>query len=119
MTTRTTTNTVTFAHPFLLKGIDRILPAGDYRVVTDEELIEGVSFPVYRRVSTMIFVPGQNASSVEMVAIDPQEAPGVSGAGPKPWRLVFEIKAREASIAGCMVLQLPSLPLPGHTPDHS
>jgi len=62
MTTRTTTKTVTFAHPFLLKGIDRILPAGDYRVVTDE-----------RRVSTMIFVPGQNASSVEMVAIEPQE----------------------------------------------
>ena len=59
MTTRTTTKTVTFAHPFLLKGIDRILPAGDYRVVTDEELIGGVSFPVYRRVSTMIFVPGQ------------------------------------------------------------
>lgn len=50
MTTRTNTKTVTFAHPFLLKGIDRILPAGDYRVVTDEELIEGVSFPVYRRV---------------------------------------------------------------------
>jgi hypothetical protein len=73
MTTRTTTKTVTFAHPFLLKGIDRILPAGDYRVVTDEEPIEGVSFPVYRRVSTMIFVPGQNASSVEMVAIDPEE----------------------------------------------
>ena len=57
----------------LAEGIDRILPAGDYRVVTDEELIEGVSFPVYRRVSTMIFIPGQNASSVEMVAIDPQE----------------------------------------------
>jgi hypothetical protein len=41
--------------------------------VTDEELIDRLSFPVYRRVSTMIFVPGQNASSVEMVAIDPQE----------------------------------------------
>ena len=73
MTTRTTTNTVTFAHPFLLKGIDRILPAGDYRVVTDEELIEEVSFPVYRRVSTMIFVPAEShqASSTEMVTIDP------------------------------------------------
>ena len=35
--------------------------------------LDGLSFPVYRRVSTMIFVPGQNASSVEMVAIDPQE----------------------------------------------
>jgi hypothetical protein len=27
----------------LLKGIDRMLPAGAYRVVTDEELIEGIS----------------------------------------------------------------------------
>ena len=73
MTTRTNGRIVTFAHRFLLKGVDRELPAGDYRVVTDEELIEGLSFPVYRRVSTMIFVPGQSTSSVEMVAIDPQE----------------------------------------------
>jgi hypothetical protein len=35
----------------------RILAAGDYRVVTDEELIEELSFPVYRCVATMIFVP--------------------------------------------------------------
>jgi hypothetical protein len=75
MTTRTSGKTVTFSHPFLLKGIDRILAAGDYRVVTDEELIEQLSFPVYRRVATMIFVPAdsQNASSVEMVAIDPRD----------------------------------------------
>lgn len=73
MTTRANDKIVIFARPFLLKGVDRELPAGNYRVVTDEELIEGLSFPVYRRVSTLIFVPGQNASSVEMVAIDPQE----------------------------------------------
>ena len=43
--------------------------------MTDEELIEELSFPVYRRVATMIFVPAEThrASSVEMVAIDPQE----------------------------------------------
>jgi hypothetical protein len=29
-------------------------------VVTDEELIEELSFPVYRRVATMIFVPAQS-----------------------------------------------------------
>jgi hypothetical protein len=58
MTVRTNSKTVTFAHPFLLKGVDRILAAGDYQVVTDEELIEELSFPVYRRVATMIFVPG-------------------------------------------------------------
>ncbi len=75
MATRTSTKTVTFAHPFLLKGVDRILGAGDYRVVTDEERIEELSFPVYRRVATMIFVPAASgrASSVEMVAIDPRD----------------------------------------------
>ena len=66
---------MSFARPFLLKGIDRVLAAGQYKVVTDEELIEELSFPVYRRVATMIFVPAdsQNSSSVEMVAIDPRD----------------------------------------------
>jgi len=74
MTVRTSSKTVTFAHPFLLKGVDRILAAGDYRIVTDEELIEELSFPVYRRVATMIFVPAESGSaSVEMVTIDPQD----------------------------------------------
>ena len=75
MIARSLSKTVVFRQPFLLKGIDRTLPAGDYRVVTDEELIEGISFPVYRRVSTMIFVPAQShrASSVEMVTIDPKD----------------------------------------------
>jgi hypothetical protein len=59
----------------LLTGVDRILAAGDYRVVTDEELIQDLSFPVYRRVATMIFVPAdsRNSSAVEMVAIDPRD----------------------------------------------
>ena len=74
MTIRTSSKTVTFAHPFLLKGVDRILAAGDYRIVTDDELIEELSFPVYRRVATMIFVPAESGSaSVEMVTIDPQD----------------------------------------------
>ena len=73
MVTRSHSKSVVFTQPFELKGIDRILPPGDYRVVTDEELIEDLSFPVYRRVSTMIFVPAESASSVEMVAIDPQD----------------------------------------------
>ena len=75
MTVRTSTKTVSFARPFLLKGVDRVLAAGQYKVVTDEELIEELSFPVYRRIATMIFVPAdsQNSSSVEMVAIDPRD----------------------------------------------
>ena len=73
MSTRSHSKSVVFSHSFELKGIDRILPPGEYRIVTDEEMIEELSFPIYRRVSTMIFVPAKSASSVEMVAIDPQE----------------------------------------------
>jgi hypothetical protein len=66
---------VRFVHPFLLKGVDRLLPPGEYQVITDEELIDGLSFPVYRRVATMIQVPAQAlpAVSVEMVTVDPLE----------------------------------------------
>jgi hypothetical protein len=52
MIARTLRKTVVFSKPFLLKGIDRVLPAGDYPVVTDEELIEGLSFR-----STVVFRP--------------------------------------------------------------
>ena len=43
--------------------------------MTDEQLIEELSFPVYRRVSTVIFAPGQSphGSAVEMVTIDPRD----------------------------------------------
>jgi hypothetical protein len=75
MVSRTHSKAVAFRRPFLLKGIDRTLPAGDYSVVTDEELVEGLSFSVYRRVSTMMLVPAQShsASSIEMVTIDPRD----------------------------------------------
>jgi hypothetical protein len=71
--TRTSSKTVTFGYPFRLKGVDRALPAGDYRVMTDEELIEGLSFPVYRRVSTTILVPAAQPFSVEMATVDPAD----------------------------------------------
>ena len=44
MTTRTDHKLVTFRRAFLLASIGRELPAGQYEVVTDEELIEGISF---------------------------------------------------------------------------
>ena len=73
MTMRTTTRTVTFRRPFCLKGVDRLLPPADYRVMIDEELIEGLSFSAYRRVLTVIFVPAPSGSAVEMVTIDPSD----------------------------------------------
>ena len=40
MTTRSHSKSVVFSHSFELKGVDRILPPGEYRIVTDEELID-------------------------------------------------------------------------------
>ena len=75
MITRTSNTLVVFRHPFELRGVDRTLPAGEYRVMTDEQLIEELSFPVYRRVSTVISAPGQSPHgvSVEMLTIDPRD----------------------------------------------
>jgi hypothetical protein len=75
MLTRTKRVTLTFRHPFSLKGVDRRLAAGEYEVATDEELIEGLSFPVYRRVATLIFLPADASrqASMEMVTVDPDD----------------------------------------------
>ena len=49
-----------------------MLPAGNYEVATDEELIEGLSFPVYRRVATTMLVPASSyQGAFEMLTIDP------------------------------------------------
>jgi hypothetical protein len=72
MSIRTTREIVKFSHPFSIEGVGRVLPAGNYEVVTDQALIEGLSFPVYRRVATMILAPTQSSQpSIEMLKIDP------------------------------------------------
>ena len=71
MSIRTIRRTITFRKPFYLKGVDRLLPPGDYNVITDEELIEGLSFSAYHRLSTAIFVPAPSGSAIETVTIDP------------------------------------------------
>jgi hypothetical protein len=72
VTVRSRRETLTFMHPFRLKGIDRVLPAGSYEVVTDEEMIEGLSFAAFRRVATMIMVPANSHSPMtEMISVSP------------------------------------------------
>ncbi len=71
MTSRTTSKTVTFARPFRLDGLDGIQPAGSYTVETDEELLQALSFPAYRRIDTRIRLPV--AGSDQVTRIDPAE----------------------------------------------
>jgi hypothetical protein len=70
MTMRSRRETITFRHPFRIEGVDRLLSAGAYEVITDEEMIEGLSFASFRRVATMIMVPAASRSSaMEMISI--------------------------------------------------
>jgi len=71
MTIRSRREVVTFKHPFRIRGIDRLLPAGAYEVITDEETIEGLSFEAFRRIATMIIVPAEGSSSLatEMLSV--------------------------------------------------
>ena len=72
--TRTRRRILTFKRPFTLKGVEHELPPGSYELVTDEELIEELSFPVYRRVASWIMAPAQSAATAtEMIPIDPAE----------------------------------------------
>ena len=44
-------------HPFNLIGIDEVQPAGTYTVETDEELLQTLSVPAYRGISTLMRLP--------------------------------------------------------------
>jgi hypothetical protein len=88
MTTRSRRETITFKHPFRIKGIDRLLPPGAYEVITDEEMIEGLSFASFRRVATMIMVPAAppHSSTVEMFSIgsvDLSDAQRIDASAPR------------------------------------
>ena len=83
MTVRTTETIVHFSHTFAIEGIERSLPAGDYRIVTEEEPVEGLSFLAYRRTATSIVLPlnferpisprADRFASVEVVRIAPAD----------------------------------------------
>ena len=77
MTIRTTKKTVNFTRPFSLEGSDEQFPEGTYVIETDEELLEGISFPVYRRILTLIHLhperkfPGrQRTMTIDPNALD-------------------------------------------------
>ncbi len=54
---RSTETEITFTHPFHLDALVEPQEAGTYRLVIGEELIEGLSFPAYKRVATHLEIP--------------------------------------------------------------
>jgi len=69
--TRSRSETVVFKHPFRIASVERLVPAGSYEVITDEESTEGLSAPSFQPVATKIMVPAVPPCdpSVEMVTI--------------------------------------------------
>ncbi len=72
MTTRTSKKSVTFRRPFNLSGFGEELPAGSYNIKLDEELLEGISYPVYRRIATLIHLHA-HAGLTQTLTVDPKE----------------------------------------------
>jgi len=71
---RSRRETLVFKYPFRIASIERLLPAGSYEVITDEELMEGSSMPPYRSIATRMMVPAPRRNSVvETVAISPTD----------------------------------------------
>jgi hypothetical protein len=71
--TRTRKRLLTFKRGFELNGVDYPLPPGSYEIICDEELIEELSFPVYRRVSTWIMARRSAGAATEMILINPDD----------------------------------------------
>ncbi|WP_052119875.1 hypothetical protein [Inquilinus limosus] len=101
MTLRTSSGTVCFTRPFTLSGIDGPQPPGTYTVETDEKSLDGSSPPIYRRVATMIRLPGRPGSGelVQVVTVDPDELAAAllrdaaAPAGPAPDAPMAEARA--------------------------
>ena len=75
MTERTTESEITFCHPFVLTSLVMPLDPGTYRLVVDEELIEGLSFAAYKRTGTHLEIPavGIDIGSRQLLKVHPQE----------------------------------------------
>ena len=68
-------STVTFGWPFRLGEFGEQFSIGHHPTETDEELMEGMSFPAYQRTETMmqLMLDPQSARVAEIATVDPQQ----------------------------------------------
>jgi hypothetical protein len=73
MAMRTSKRTVTFVRPFTLGGSSVEFPAGRYFVETDEDRVDELSFPFYRRTATImqLIADPLHPGVTETAVIDP------------------------------------------------
>lgn len=71
MVTRTRSQEVVFRRPFVLSGLSSLQPAGVYVVDIEEEQLDTLTVPAWRRVATVVQLKRENAT--EYVSVDPTE----------------------------------------------
>ena len=98
MTMRTSHKTVTFTQPFSLNGIDEVQAAGTYTVETNEEPLQGVSFPAYRRMETLIFLPSRPGGAFRGAGC--QHRPVGAGSSPERDAAIAALEGARHAMAG-------------------
>lgn len=69
MLSRTTTSVVTFSYPFVVAGYTDELPAGEYEVLAEDEVMQSRSLAAYRRTATFQLT-NWHAGKSELRAVD-------------------------------------------------
>ena len=102
MTTRTSKKTVTFRRPFVLDGFDEVQPPGVYNVETDEELLEGISFPAYRRISVVIHLHARSdrPGILETLTVDPNALDAALERDRAPGGIPADTDTRQKTLKG-------------------
>jgi hypothetical protein len=85
MTNRTRRAIYLFSKPFRLESFGENHAAGAYAIETEEELIEGLSFPAYRHVATTM-IPQQRAlwQPIQVYQVDRSELADAIAASGSP-----------------------------------
>ena len=74
MAERLSTTSVTFAHPFSLRGVEGTFPAGTYAVEITEEQLNRLTIVAHRRTKTTIEVPSNWLHNArQLVEIEPAD----------------------------------------------
>ena len=70
MPNRFTPSLIHFDHPFQCPGSDQFYPPGDYKIIREDEAIEGISWMAYRCKSMCIDIPSKGKTERHIVTQD-------------------------------------------------
>lgn len=85
MKSRTTLEVMEFDHPFLVSSRSGPLPAGQYQVETEEEMLEGLSVSAWRRTGMTISRHGlASGRLMQALPVTPAELAAALAANGRP-----------------------------------